>query len=92
MAKKRIDQAVREKVIEAHGSGLSMRKISARYGMSLSSVSRIVNEQSEGRASRPAGRHGANADRQRKIEELERRLEDLERRILAAESKKGCRK
>lgn len=92
MAKKRIDQAVREKVIEDHGSGLSMRKISARYGMSLSSVSRIVNEQSPRKAPRSAGGHSAKADRQRRIEELERRLDALERKILAVESNKGCRK
>lgn len=88
MARKKIDEAIRQKVSKAHASGIPMRKIASEYGVSLSSVSRIVKEEGA-----PGAVQGAQPDREReekkkRIEQIEKRIAELEEKILELESRK----
>lgn len=87
MAKKRIGESIREKVLEAHARGLPMRKIAQEHGVSLSSVSRIVKEQGPQVAKKAKGTRMSDAEKRKKIAELERKIAELERKILDIEAK-----
>lgn len=85
MGGKRIDESVKRKVREAHGSGLSRKEIAKRFGISPTSVSRIVKETSAAKISeKPVEPTSApeQEERDKKIEEIERRILDLEKRSL----------
>ena len=82
MAKKKIDEITKQKVIEAHSNGLPMRKIAKECGVSLSSVSRIVKEGGSQKGQEK------KTERQKRIEELEKRIAELEKKILDLKSKK----
>ena len=47
MAKNKINETTRQKVIKAHANGQSMRKIASEFSIGLSSVHRIVKEKKE---------------------------------------------
>jgi len=87
MVKKRIDDAVKKKVCKAHASGIPMRKIASEYGISLSSVSRVVSEGSS-KKGKTGGKKAPESDRQKRIEELERKIAELEKRVLEFEAKR----
>jgi len=90
MAPRKIDEGVREKVREAHGKGLSRKKIAEQFGISPTSVGRIIKEgkgeKPEPKAPRPKAEPAS--EKQKKIDEIERRIMALERKILYYESKK----
>jgi transposase len=85
MARKKIDEKIRQRVLEAHGSGLPMRKIATELGVGLSSVHRIVKE----RAPEKVQKKMSKAERLKKIEEIERKIAELEKKILDLGAKKG---
>ena len=85
MARKKIDEKIRQKVIEAQASGLPMRKIAKEFGVGLSSVHRIVKEKGPEKVQKKMSK----AERLKKIEDIERRIADLEKKILGLEAKKG---
>ncbi|MFZ0449333.1 MAG: helix-turn-helix domain-containing protein [Desulfatiglandaceae bacterium] len=88
MARKRIDADMRQKVLEVHATGLSMRKIAERFGISATSVGRIIREKSNGQSVKKNGKSRAgNAIMQKKILDLERRLAELETKILEYEAR-----
>ena len=88
MARTKIDEPIRQKVIEAQASGLPMRKIAKEYGVSLSSVSRIVKEQGAPKAQQEAIVEKDRAGRKKRIEELEKRIAELEKNISEIETRK----
>jgi DNA-binding transcriptional MerR regulator len=88
MARKKIDETIRQKVIEAHASGLPMRKIAKEHGVSLSSVSRIVKEEEAPKAQQGILVEKNKAERKKRIEELEKRIAELERKIFEIEARK----
>lgn len=85
MARKKIDEEIRQKVIEAHASGLPMRRIAKEFGVGLSSVHRIVKEKGPEKVQKKMSK----AERLKKIADIERRIADLEKKILGLEAKKG---
>ena len=88
MARKKIDEKVRQKVLEAHTRGLPMRKIAKECGVSLSSVSRIVKEKGLKKGYKEISDEKAKMERQKKIAELETKIAELEKKIFAREAKK----
>ena len=82
MPGKRIDEALRKKIVEAYGKGLSMRAIAEEFGVGHASVSRIVKE-------KDLQKGKGKTERQRRIEALEKRINELEAKILrlSAENK-----
>ena len=87
MARKRIDESIREKVLEAHARGLPMRKIATEQKVSLSSVSRIVKEQGPQVAKKEKETKMSDAERRKKIAELEKKIAELEKKIREIEAK-----
>lgn len=81
MVRKRIDERLKKEVMEARASGLSLRKIADQFGISPSSVSRIIKEKGP-----PETTQEKKTERQRKIEDLERRIARLEKKILDLEA------
>ena len=76
MSGKKIDDATKQKVEEARLKGLSLRKIADQFGISPSSVSRILKEKGPAETVQEKKR-----ERQKRIEELERRIAEVERKI-----------
>ena len=89
MVKKKIDEAIRQKVMEAHANGLPMRKVAKECGISLSSVHRIVNEKGPQKVRKQMIKKEGKAERQKRIEELERRIVELEKKILDLDARKS---
>ena len=85
MARKKIDEKIRQKVIEAQASGLPMRKIAKEFGVGLSSVHRIIKEKGPEKVQKKMSK----AERLKKIEAIERRIAELEKKILDLGAKKG---
>jgi DNA invertase Pin-like site-specific DNA recombinase len=88
MARKKIDEAIRQKVLKAQASGLPMRKIAKECGVSLSSVSRIVKEEGLPKAQQEALVEKDRAERKKRIGELEKRIAELEKKIFEIEARK----
>ena len=88
MAGKRIDDTTRQKIKEAHASGLSMRTIAREFGIGSSSVDRIVKEKGPQNVRFDKTEKRGKTERQLKIEALERRIDSLEKKILGLKAKK----
>lgn len=88
MARKKIDDAIRQKVTKAHASGLPMRKIAEEYGVSLSSVSRIVKEEGAPVAVQEPRLDKEREEKKKRIEQIEKRIAELEQKIHKLEAKK----
>lgn len=88
MPRKKIDGKTRQEVILAYEKGITRKKIAERFGISLSSVGRIVKEKVPKNSSVKKIERDAKTVRQKKIEDLERRIAELEKAILEFEAKK----
>jgi DNA invertase Pin-like site-specific DNA recombinase len=88
--RKKIVEKIKQDVIKAHENGVPRKKIAERFGISLSSVGRIVKKKA------PEHSHETETDtkteRQKGIEDLERRINELEIKILEYEAKKKAKK
>ena len=89
MSGQKIDEATKRDVIRAYSEGVTRKGIAEQYGISLSSVGRILRGKNRlsGRKDTPETK--TRKERQKKIEELERRVAQLEKKILELESRKG---
>jgi transposase len=81
MARRKINETTRQKVIKAHKSGQSMRTIAKEFGVGLASVHRIVKEQELQKGPKKAATKKVNAERQKRIQALEERIAELEKKI-----------
>ena len=88
MPGKRIDEALRKKIVEAYEKGLSMRAIAKEFGVGLASVSRIVKENSTKKDQEKAPSGKGKTERLRRIEALEKRINELEAKILRLDDHK----
>jgi transposase len=88
MARKKINETTRQKVIEAHKSGQSMRKIAKEFGVGLASVHRIVKEKELQKVPKKGATKKVDAERQKRIQALEERIAELEKKIAKIGSKK----
>jgi IS30 family transposase len=92
MAGKRIDDTTRQKIKEAHASGLSMRTIAREFGIGSSSVDRIVKEGDLQNGKRGKTEEMPKTERQLKIEALEKRIDELEKKILGLRAKQKSKR
>ena len=88
MARKKIDEKIRQKVMQAYSKGISKRKIAAEFGISRSSVGRIVNEKSSPSGQKETIETKGKTGRQKRIEAIEKRIAELENKILEIDAKK----
>lgn len=87
MPRTRISDEIRQKVIEAGANGLSPRELAEKFGISISSVRRILKEKHTKSTSDGMSKNKAQTERQRKIKDIERRIAELEEKILVADRK-----
>ncbi|MDY6880189.1 MAG: helix-turn-helix domain-containing protein [Desulfatiglans sp.] len=85
MPRTRISDETRQMVIEARTRGVSVREVSKEFGISVSSVRRILKGKQTETAPDEKTKDRAGIERQRKIEDIERRIAELERKIRAAD-------
>mgnify|MGYP000256369820 CR=1 FL=1 len=89
MARKRIDDRTKEKVVEAHARGLSNKKIAEQFHISVSSVSRIIKEKAGHKKQEKSPQQDSKSKEiQKRITEIERRIAELEQKILYYEARK----
>lgn len=88
MGRKKIDETIRQGVKRAHEEGIARKKIADQFGISLSSVSRIIKQESQPSIQKHGAIKDLKTERQRRIEDLEKRVLELERKILAYEAKR----
>jgi transposase len=88
MAGKKIDDAVKGQVIKDFADGLSKKKIAEKFGISVSSVSRIVKKNPGQDVPKDVFKPAVKTARQKKIEDIERRILLLEKKILEREVRK----
>ena len=81
MARKKINEATRQKVIKAHANGQSMRKIAKEFSIGLASVHRIVKEKELQKGQKKGAKKEVNIERQKRIQALEKRIAELEKKI-----------
>ncbi len=92
MVRKKIDETTKQEVIKAHASGVSRKKIVEKYGISLSSVSRIVKREGQQHGQEQGIQTKGKTERQKRIEDLERRIAILDKKILELEAQKRDQK
>jgi uncharacterized protein YjcR len=88
MAGKKIDIAIIEKVVKDHSNGVPRKMIAEKYGISPSSISRIMKSRQTQYVRESIPETKGKTDRQKKIENLERRIVQLEKKILARKAGK----
>ena len=81
MARKKINEATRQKVVKAHANGQSMRKIAKEFGVGLASVHRIVKEKEMQKGQKGKAKKKDTIERKKRIQELEKRISELEKKI-----------
>lgn len=81
MTVKKIDDSIKAQVIDSHNKGFSRKDISEKFGISLTSVGRIINSQIPGPDRESGKKSPGNSERMRKIEDLEKRVLQLEKKI-----------
>jgi DNA-binding transcriptional MerR regulator len=91
MARKKIDETTKQDVLKAHASGVSRKRIVEQYGISLSSVSRIIKGDGQEHSPEQGIQTQAKTERQKRIEDIERRIAILEKKILDLDAKKGIK-
>jgi transposase len=92
MVRKKIDETTKQEVIKAHASGVSRKKIAEKYGISLSSVSRIVKREGQQHGQEQGIQTKGKTERQKRIDDLERRIAILDKKILELEAQKRGQK
>lgn len=88
MSRKKIDDSIKRKVIQDYDDGVSRIKIAEKYGISRSSVGRIVKNSIQKRGAEKEEPDKDRRERQRKIEDLEKRIIELEKKILEMENRR----
>ena len=81
MARKKINEATRQKVVKAHENGQSMRTIAKEFGVGLASVHRIVKEEETQKGQKGRAKKKGTIERQKRIQALEKRITELEKKI-----------
>ena len=91
MPGKKIDEKIRQDVIKAYENGVSRKKIAERFGVSLSSVGRIVKKKVPKHSHENKTETDTKTERQKRIEDLERRINELEKKVLEFEANKKAK-
>ena len=88
MARKTIDESVKKKISKAHANGDPMRKIAREFGVSLSSVHRIVKSETTKTGRKTVSKTSDKKERKKRIAELEKKIAKLEKKIWEIEDGK----
>jgi hypothetical protein len=93
MAGKKIDEKTKSKVRESYGNGVPKKRIAEQFSISVSSVTRIIREDSPTKFPEESKKTGWQEARKaeirrKKIADIERRIAELEEKILRLETRK----
>jgi len=91
MPGKKIDEKIKQNVIKAYENGVPKKKIAEQFGISLSSVGRMVKKKVPKYGHEKKDKPNVKTERQKKIEGLERRIAELEKKIIEFEAKKKAK-
>ena len=91
MPRKKIDEKIKQDVIKDYENGVSRKKIAERFGISLSSVGRIVKKKIPKHSHVKKTDTDTKTERQKRIEDLERRIIELEKKVLVFEANRRKR-
>jgi len=92
MSGKKIDEKIKQEVIKACENGIPRKKIAERFGISLSSVGRIVKKKIPKHSPEKKTEPDTKTERQKRIEALEIKLIELRIKILEHEAGKKTKK
>jgi hypothetical protein len=81
MAGKKIDDIMKKGIIEASKGGLTQKKIAEKFGISATSVGRIIRSHSSGKYIPREKKSGKKSERSKRIEAIEKRILQLEKKI-----------
>lgn len=81
MARKKIDDNLKKEIIGAHKEGLTQKKIAEKFGISTTSVSRIIKSHASGSHEPKRKKSKIKSGRLQRIEAVEKRILQLEKRI-----------
>ena len=87
-----IDEKIKQDVIKTYENGVPRKKIAERFGISLSSVGRIIKKKVPKHSHEKKTKTDTKTERQKRIEDLERRIIELEKKIIAFETNKRAKK
>ena len=91
MPRKKIDEKIKQDVIQAYENGVPRKKIAEGFGISLSSVGRIVKRKVPRHSHEKKTAPVIKTERQKRIEDLERRILALEKKILEFGARKKAK-
>ena len=92
MSGEKIDDKTKQNVIKAYEKGVSKKKIAKKFGISLSSISKIVKKKVPKYRNEKKAKSDAKIELQKRIEDVERRILELEKKIIEYESKGNANK
>ena len=81
MAGKKIDDKMKKGIIEASKEGLTQKKIAEKFGISTTSVSRVIKSFNSGKHQLKKKKTGKKSERLKRIEAIEKRILQLEKKI-----------
>ena len=81
MARKKIDDSLKKEIVNAHKEGLTQKKIAEKFGISSTSVSRIIKSRASGIKMQKGKKSKNKSERLQRIEAVEKRILQLEKRI-----------
>lgn len=88
MAGKKIDDIMKKGIIEASKEGLTQKKIAEKFGISTTSVSRVIKSFNSGEHQLKEKKAGKKSERSKRIEAIENRILKLEKKIDSLIAKK----
>lgn len=92
MPRKKIDEKTKQGVIEAYRNGKTRKRIAEQFGISLSSVGRIVKEHVPTHGPEKKTDRDNYKERQKRIEDIEKRIAALEKKIFEFEARKMAKR
>lgn len=81
MARKKIDDSLKKEIVDAHKEGLTQKKIAEKFGISTTSVSRIIKSHASGSRKQKRKKSKSKSERLQRIEAVEKRILQLEKRL-----------
>lgn len=88
MSRKKIDDNIKKGIVEANKEGLTQKKIAEKFGVSTTSVSRIIKSYTSGKYRQKKKETGKKSERLKRIEAVEKRILQLEKKIDSLITKK----
>jgi len=81
MVRKKIDDLIKKGILDAHKEGLTQKKIAEKFGVSTTSVSRVIKSHAPTEPQQGKKEAGKKSERSKRIEAIEKRIQQLEKKL-----------